>query len=372
MNIPASPRRYDPTLAVAAAGEAELAQALSDTLLGIADTTYADSGHAIRCVHAKSHGLLKAELEVLPGLPPVLAQGLFARPGRHPVVMRFSTTPGDLLDDAVSTPRGLAIKILKVEGERLEGEHPEGAPAATTQDFITVNGPRFNARNGKALLRSLKPLAATTDRAEGAKKALSAGLRGLEKLIEAFGGQSAAVKAMGGQPATHILGETFWSQLPIRYGDYIAKLQIVPVSPELVALTGTAIDLRADADALRHAILAHFRTRPGTWELRVQLCTTLEEMPIDDPTREWDEDKSPFVAVARLSAAPQTAWSEARSTAVDDGMGFSPWHGIQAHRPLGELMRLRQLAYARSQAFRSQRNPTPVREPVTLEGVLDD
>lgn len=128
---------------MSSADEAELAQALSDTLLGIADTVFADSGHAIRCVHAKSHGLLKAELEVLPDLPSVPAQGMFARPGRYPVVMRFSTTSGDLLDDSVSTPRGLAIKILGIEGDRLDG-----ASTATIRDFITANGPSFNARRG--------------------------------------------------------------------------------------------------------------------------------------------------------------------------------------------------------------------------------
>jgi len=44
-------------------------------------------------------------------------------------------------------------------------------------------------------------------------------------------------------------------------------------------------------------------------------------------------------------------------------MGFSPWHGIEAHRPLGALMRMRKLAYAHSQQFRSERNRVPVSEP---------
>jgi hypothetical protein len=38
-----------------------------------------DVGDAKRAVHAKAHGLLVGELEVLPNLPPVLAHGLFAR-----------------------------------------------------------------------------------------------------------------------------------------------------------------------------------------------------------------------------------------------------------------------------------------------------
>lgn len=41
--------------------------------------------------------------------------------------MRFSTNPGDMLDDKVSTPRGLAIKLIGVEGARLPGS-PECRP----------------------------------------------------------------------------------------------------------------------------------------------------------------------------------------------------------------------------------------------------
>jgi hypothetical protein len=32
------------------------------------------------------------------------------------VVIRLSTTPGDILDDTVSTPRAPALKIVGVEG----------------------------------------------------------------------------------------------------------------------------------------------------------------------------------------------------------------------------------------------------------------
>jgi hypothetical protein len=57
-------------------------------------------------VHAKTHGILQGYLEVDAGLPHDLAEGLFAKPGRYPVLMRFSKIPGDILDDSVSTPLG--------------------------------------------------------------------------------------------------------------------------------------------------------------------------------------------------------------------------------------------------------------------------
>ena len=38
----------------------------------------------------KSHGILKATFEILPRLPEVFAQGLFATPASYQAVMRFS------------------------------------------------------------------------------------------------------------------------------------------------------------------------------------------------------------------------------------------------------------------------------------------
>jgi hypothetical protein len=129
---------YDPAIEEPEADESQVGQDLIDTMRKISETTLKHEGRAIRSVHAKPHGILVGELEILPDLEPVLAQGLFAQSGRYPVVMRLSTLPGDLLDDSVSTPRGLGLKIIGVEGARLPGS--EGA---VIQDFVLVNGPAF-------------------------------------------------------------------------------------------------------------------------------------------------------------------------------------------------------------------------------------
>ena len=88
---------------------------------GIAQTTLRDYGHTVRSIHAKSHALLEGELTVPEGLPAELAQGMFSHPGTYPVVLRFSTNPGDILDDRVSAPCGLAVKVIGVEGAGLPG-----------------------------------------------------------------------------------------------------------------------------------------------------------------------------------------------------------------------------------------------------------
>ena len=358
--------RYQPTYESLEDDEAETTRELIETLHKISEIVHQDEGHAYRSVHAKSHGLLLAELHVAPGLPAHLAQGLFAEPARYPVAMRFSTTPGDLLDDAISTPRGVALKVVGVPGERASGSEGE-----VTQDFLMVNGPVFSAPTAKAFLKPLKLLAATTDKAPGLKKVLAAALRGLEALVEKAGSESGTLKAMGGHPETHILGETFYTQVPMLYGPYMAKLSLAPVSPELTALTDAPVDLDGKPDGLRESVVAHFAQHGGEWELRAQLCTDIDAMPIEDASVQWPEDISPFVTVARLVAKPQAAWTAARAAAVDDGMAFTPWHALAAHRPIGSIMRVRQAVYRMTAGFRSEHNPTQAKEPRTLEALPD-
>jgi hypothetical protein len=356
--LSADPLRYEPAVESFEEDEAETTRQLDEALRHIADTVFRHEGHAHRSVHAKSHALVQGELSVPDDLPPTLAQGLFATPGRYPAVLRFSSTPGDLLEDAVSTPRGLALKLLGVSGERLPGS--EGA---TTQDLVMVNGPVFSAPSARRFLKTLKLLAATTDKAPGLKKALSAALRGLETLVEAAGGESATLKALGGHPATHPLGERYFTQVPMLHGPYMAKYTLEPESEELLALVDRPIELTGHPDALRDAMRAHFASQGGRWALKAQLCTDLETMPIEDPTVPWPEESSPWRTVATLEVPPQTAWSEARSRAVDDGMAFSPWHGLAAHRPIGSIMRVRRAVYEQSARLRSHRNASPLVEP---------
>ncbi|WP_077001441.1 catalase family protein [Variovorax sp. KK3] len=361
-----APLAYTPDVEQPEDDEAETGRELIDTMLKISTKVYEDEGHAYRSVHAKGHGILRAELEVLGGLPDSLAQGVFAKPARYPVVMRFSTPPGDLLDDKVSTPRAVAIKIVGVDGPRVEGSEGHA-----TQDFLMVNGPAFNTPNAKKFLGKLKMLAATTDKAPGLKQVLSAALRGAESLVEKVGGESASLKAMGGHPLTHILGETFFTQVPLRHGPYMAKLSLAPVSPELMQLTDQELDTKDKPDAIRDAVVDHFRRSEGIWELRVQLCVDLERMPIEDASVEWPQELSPYVTVARLVAKPQAAWSDARVAAVNDGMSFSPWHALAAHRPLGSVMRVRKAAYEAAARFRAGRNAKQVEEPTSLDHLPD-
>jgi hypothetical protein len=354
-----SPIRFSPSVERLEPDEAKTVRGLIAAMRYVNERTFADGGHAIRSVHAKTQGILEGFLEVDADLPHELAQGLFATPGRYPVVMRFSTLPGDILDDSVSTPRGLSVKIIGVNGERLSGSEGD-----VTQDFVLVNGPAFGAPTPKKFLPVITLLSRTTDRVQRVKKVLSALMRQLQRAIVAVTGRpNVTVATLGGQPETHILGETFYNQAPVRFGDFIAKISVAPISPELNALKQSPLNVNGVPNGIREAVVNFFKNSGGEWEVRAQLCNDLELMPIENAAVVWSEEKSPYRPIARIRVEPQAAWSEARSSAVDDGMQFSPWHGLAAHRPLGGIMRARKEVYEMAKKFRAERNGRVIEEP---------
>jgi hypothetical protein len=117
--MPAPPVLFDPSVETIAEDEAENLEQLPKCV-------FADSRHAFRSVHAKSHGIIEGELAVLPNLSPELAQGLFSKNSIYPVVMRLSTIVGDVLEDSVSIPRAIAFKVVGADGDRLPGSEPSG------------------------------------------------------------------------------------------------------------------------------------------------------------------------------------------------------------------------------------------------------
>ncbi|MFZ2995756.1 catalase family protein [Sphingobium sp.] len=348
-----SPLRYRTDLEQPQPDEAETDASLEKSFDHILETTAEDYGHAVRAVHAKAHGLFEGTFTVDSNLPPELAQGLFANPGTYPAALRISTNPGDILDDNVVLPRGIALKVERVSGEWLPGVEGDG------QDFLMVNGPVFAVPTPDKFAGKLKFLAATTDRAEGAKVALSTVLGFINSVLGTVGLESKALAGMGGSPQVHPLGETYFSTVPFRYGDHVAKFRLRPLSPALTALTDTIIETSGRPDGLRETIRQDAATLTGEWAFEVQLARNLEKQPIEDASVEWKEEDAPFVQVATLRVEPQDSWSDEKVQRIDETMHFSPWNALADHQPLGGINRARRRAYKHSSDFRVRINGCP-------------
>jgi hypothetical protein len=352
--------RYSDGVETIQHGEAETVEQIAATLLDIAKRVGDRQRHTVRAVHAKSNGLVKAEVTVLADLREELRQGLFTKPASYGAVIRFSSEPGDVLSDHISTPRGLAIKVIGVEGEML----PNHADRVT-QDFIFNNGSTFVA-NVHDFLKAIRLRAKHADDPESLKQAVSSAAQTAEEALELVGQKSAFLTGFG-HPPTHPLGETHHTAAPLRFGDYFGKMQLAPVSDNLIALRGKHVDHPHSWNCLKDSIVAFFQRETAVWELRVQLCTNLTKMPVEDASVEWDERLSPPLTVARVTAQPQNTYSDARRIWVDEQLSFTPWHSLAAHRPLGSIMRARFKAYQVSSQFRHTAEGRPMAEPRSVE-----
>jgi len=158
----------------------------------------------------------------------------------------------------------------------------------------------------------------------------------------------------------------------MRYGEYIAKVSVQPVSENLKQLTGKHVaHLGKHPSGLRDEAVEFFKTETAEWDLCAQLCTDLDKMPVEDASVKWPEDLSPYVPVARITAGPQNAYSAERRVYVDEHLSFNPWHCLAAHRPLGNIMRARFEAYKASSNFRHSANGRAMIEPKSIDELPD-
>jgi hypothetical protein len=357
--------RYSDSVETLQAGEAETVDQITATLLNIAKKVGERQRHTVRGVHAKSHGLVKAKVMVPPDLREGLRQGLFSNAGNYGAVMRFSTNPGDILSDHISTPRGLAIKVIGVEGEMLPNHAGQ-----VTQDFVFNNASTFHSARAKDFLKGITLLDRHADDSEALKQMVSSAAQTAEEALELAGEKSAFLKGFG-HPPTHPLGETYHTAVPLRFGDYFGKMHLVPLSSNLIALRGKYVDHPDSWNCVKDSIVTFFQRETAVWELRVQLCTDLTRMPVEDASVEWEEHLSPSLTLARVTVQPQNAYSNPRRVWVDEQLSFNPWHSLAAHRPLGSIMRARFKAYQASSHFRHTAEGRQMVEPRSIEEMPD-
>ena len=356
---------YDPSVEQPAPDEAKIFAELSDLMGHITRTMAERYRHAYRPVHAKSHGIVKASLEVLRDLPPELAQGLFAEPKTYEALLRFSTNPGDMLADSVSSPRGLAVKVLGAPGESLD------AAPSETQDFVCITTDVFPVPDPASFLKQMKQFDRGLNISEGVKHVISATARVTNEALQAVHIHVPPLDGVG-YPAVHPLSETFTTAAPLRFGRHVAKIAFVPASEGLKSLQGERIDLGAGYNPLRDAIRTFFSMDTAIWEVQAQLALEDEEhFAIEKADVRWPTEASPWRTVARLTARPQESYSDSRQTYVDERVVFNPWQALKAHQPLGGIMRSRKLAYENAQLYRAQRNVREIVHPQTLVEIPD-
>ncbi len=333
----------------------EAESALVDALLALQAEVQEQLDYRKRPVprgqHPKPHGCVRAELIVEPNLPPEYRHGVFAEPWTFPAVVRFSNARQS--NDQLPDVHGLSIKILEVDGPRLL----TGNPHARTQDLVMIDHPVFFARN----VADLVPVMIAFRRVM-----LGGPITRTATVLRAgvsFDYRFRILRAMVRKRPDNPLRIRYWTTTPLKFGPTAAKLSMQPDLTFNQPVTSPAPEPR---HRLRHALAEHLRTREARFDLMVQLQTDPRSMPIEDAATAWPEDQSPFRKVATLRLPAQSYLSEEQQR-FGENLSFSPWHGLQAHRPLGGINRARRRIYETLARRRRELNGSQPHEPTAAE-----
>ncbi len=309
-------------------GEAERFERHAETIREL-QRKQARGGSTSRALHAKPNAGLEAELTVLPDLPEHARQGLFASPATYRAYVRFSNGAGKRQADRKPDVRGVAIKVVGVPGKKII----PGMEDKKTQDFLMIRTPSTpfaNADDFVALLRAADNPLLLLPRIIGH---FGFG-RGLGLLKQLASGLSA--------PLTPLASTRYFSALPIKFGPHAVHYAIKPHDP-----SGPLSKKSGSAEQLGEELAATLRERCVGYDLQVQFYVDAAKTPIEDGSVEWKESDAPFLTVARLDLPKQDV-SSARGqkiAALIEGLSFDPWHALEEHRPLGNMMRARNHAY---------------------------
>jgi hypothetical protein len=299
-----------------------------------------EGGKVGRALHHKGHGVLEGSLTIHGGLPEHARQGLFAKPATYEALVRFSNGAGKVQADQVADVRGIAIKVLGVDGDKVLSPGP-------TQDFL-------------AILSSATPFR-TADEFVGVVWATRSPPLALFRLLGALGLRAFPLvkKLVAGlkQPPASLTTKRFYSALPIQCGPYAARFSLTPTD-ETPATLGTGPGYLAEALADR------LRRGPVVYDLALQFFESEETTPIEDASVDWT---SPYLTVGKLTILQQDPTSARGMLLAERGerLSFDPWHALVAHRPLGGMMRARKHAY-----YASTKTREAAPEPASIAALL--
>jgi len=325
--------------------EDEQAQRAANNFVNVIKET--TTSYAARGAHAKSHACVKAYFNISNTIEKDLQQGVFRTPGKvFKSWIRFSNGASNLAksQDGKNDSRGMAIKLINAK----EGRINSIAESSHTQDFLMHNNPVFfsgNIEDYNQLVESDNKILSFFS----SKNPFNWRIRELGHVLDTLS-----------PPPYSPLWDDYFSNTAYKLGPHNIKFSTLPCtsSPKPTE------EMHADENFLSHTMAKELSDSEACFTFQVQLQDVNKYMPIENPSIEWRETDSPFITLATISI-PQQSFDSVEQQQFCENMSFSPWNGLAAHRPIGELNRIRKMVYAASSRYRHMKNKTE--EPTSLD-----
>ncbi|MEP6873987.1 MAG: catalase family protein [Burkholderiales bacterium] len=326
----------------APAGEdAAIAEILGIIKAKLREQFPAGQGDMRRDAHPKHHGAVRAELAVEPNLPPELAVGVFRAPRSYPAWVRFSNGSGTVQPDHLRDGRGIAIKLMDVDGTKLMADE------SRTQDFLFINHDVFAVKDARDYVELFRVI-----ERDGAPTKFFLGLNPFKwHLKELANANRIRVQI------SNLLTLQYWTMTPYLMGDMPAKFSMRPQVP-----ANTGAPPNSAPDYLREVMAQQLRRESVAFDFMVQLQSDPHRMPVEDPRVRWEPAESPWRKVATLRIPMQTFDSPAQLRFAED-LSYSPWHSVAEHQPLGGVNRCRRIVYHAISELRHGANGRSAFEP---------
>lgn len=287
--------------------------------------------------HFKMNGCVEASFKVHQDIPDELKEGLFKEAKTYQAVVRYSN--GAQKDDRIADIHGMAIKLFDVPGKKALDE----AGDVAEQDFILADNPVFFIRTASDYVLFMKDFAKSAPRGKPPEEFIAYLKENHPEDIQVLLGFRQHVQE---NPLT----STYWSQVPYGFGGKEGVVCRYRTKP--TASPTTSGEAGSTHDYLRERMVERLSDDNDevVFDFDVQVRSGADKTVVDNPTVEWDE---PFVTVASIHIAPQIFDTEERNR-YGEGLSYSPWRALEAHRPVGEVNEIRKAVYLASQNLRHE------------------
>lgn len=297
-------------------------------------------GDTKRDAHPKGIGLVKSYFSIPNDLPNDLRVGIFQPGMKYASFIRFSSGGNKVKSDKSKDIRGVGIKLIGVNGKKYSRDEKN------TQDFILLTMPNMPIGTLSLFRDAIYYMVKKKNPIPFIYKFIKDGnSKSIKEFIRYRKNQSSP------------LDVRYWSTTPYMYGDRVVKYSIIPKSEYK-----SSIPCKLTDNYLSDNMQKHLEAEDAIFDFLIQFQLDDKEMPINDASIEWDEEKSKFIKVAEIVIPRQVFKTDERYD-IGENLSFSPGHALLEHKPIGDINIARTRIYRELSRFRHGRNKRNMIEP---------